>query len=167
MPTNFLDAAGTSGFIATPFNLLSTELNSLANGGAALSSVGGTSGVFSQTNWANAVWTAAWFKAGGAFGGSPVVGGFLALWFLKSTDGGTTFEKTATASTTVPPVPRAADITFPLINAAYAAGDITWLNGPFVKAPWESHKVVLWNMSGQAMASSGNLVLAGPVATQY
>lgn len=166
MVTNFLDYAGTNGFLTTPFNLLSTELNALANGGSVVSSVGGTSGVFSQTNWASAIWTLSWFKAGGAFGGSPNAGSFLALWFLLSTDGGTSFEKTVTSSTSVPPVPRAADITIPLVNAAYAANDLAFCDG-FRKAPWVSHKVCLWNLSGQTLPTSGSLVLAGPVATQY
>jgi hypothetical protein len=49
MATNFLEATGTNGFIATPFNLMSTELNSLANNNSATSSAGGqgSNGIFS------------------------------------------------------------------------------------------------------------------------
>ena len=42
---DFLLDPGTNGFIATPFNLMTTELNSLVNTDRALSSVGGSSGV--------------------------------------------------------------------------------------------------------------------------
>ena len=55
MATDFLQDPGTNGFIATPFNLLSTELNSLVTGNTAVSSAGGTSGVFTQTNYNSAI----------------------------------------------------------------------------------------------------------------
>ena len=77
MATDFLLDAGTRGFKATPFNLLSTELNTLGNGSAATSSVGGTSGVYSQTNWVNCPFGSVYFTGGGAF--TPSAGGFFDL----------------------------------------------------------------------------------------
>ena len=52
MSTNFLLYPGTSnnGQLVSPFSVLTTEMNSLANAGTALSSVGGTSGVFNTSN---------------------------------------------------------------------------------------------------------------------
>lgn len=168
MPTNFLLAPGTSGFIASVFNLLSTELNSLSNGAAATSSVGGTSGVFSQTDTANGMFGSVFFTAGGSF--TPTAGGFLAGWFRLSTDGGTTFEDLlATPSTTVPAFPRAPDFTIPVYQGgtAYSSSKISWCQGRRVPLPWESFKVTLQNLSGAALPSSGNLLKMGPVAVQF
>ena len=166
MPTNFLEAAGTNGFIATQFNLLSTELNALASGAAATSSVGGSSGVFSQTNNANAIWGSLYFTSGGAF--TPTAGGYLAGWFLPSTDGGTTFEAlVSTPSATVLALSRPPDFVITLDNAAYASGNIRWCSGRKVMLPWESYKVVLQNLSGVALPATGNLIKVGPVAIQY
>lgn len=166
MATNFLEAAGTNGFIATPFNLLSTELNTLANGAAALSSVGGTSGVFSQSNNANGIWGSLYFSAGGAF--TPAAGGYLAGWFLRSPDGGTSFEtEVATPSGTVAALARTPDFIIALDNAAFASGNIRWCQGGKVQLPWESYKLLLQNNSGVALPSSGNLIKVGPTAIQY
>jgi hypothetical protein len=168
MPTNFLEAAGTSGFITAVLNLLSTEagFGSLVNGGAVTSSVGGTAGVFSQSNIGNGIWGSLWFTSGGAM--TPVAGGFLAGWFLRSVDGGTTFEAAvATPSATVSALPRSPDFIIPLSNAAYAANNVTWCSSVFVKLPWESFKVVLQNLSGVTLPASGNKITVGPVAVQY
>lgn len=165
MATQFLDAGGTNGFIATPFNLQTTELNAVINGSAATSSVGGTSGVFSQTNFANGIWGLIWFISGGAF--TPTAGGCISGWFLQSTDGGTTFEAlVATPSTSVAALPRAPDFIIPLDAAANSSGQIKFCSG-FVKLPWPSCKVVLQNNSGATLPSTGNSVVCGPVATQY
>jgi hypothetical protein len=169
--TTFLESPGTNGFVVTPFNLQSTELNALASGACATSSVGGTSGVFSQANAAvggsGAIWGSTYFTSGGAF--TPVVGQALYGWFLLSPDGGTTFEtQTATCSTTVPPLPRGPDFVIPLSNAAYASGNDAWVGGRFVQLPFESYKVVIWNTAGGAAATAlpatGNLVKTGPAA---
>lgn len=166
MTANFLEAAGTNGFIATPFALLTTELNALANGAAATSSVNGTSGVFSQTNDANAIWGSLFFTAGGAF--TPAAGGYLAGWFLPSPDGGTTFESAvATASSTVPALARSPDFVVPLDAAALASGNIKWVQGRRAQLPFESYKVLVQNMSGAALPATGNTIKNGPVATQY
>lgn len=160
MPTNFLEAAGTNGFIATPFNLMTTELNTLAIGANAVSSVGGTSGVFAQSNFASAIWGEIHFKSGGAF--TPLAGGYLAGWFLYSPDGGTTFEKVVAATD----LPRIPDFVIPLFASAYASSDIAQAQG-IVRMPWWSTKVYIGNRSGVALPSSGNVIQAGPVAIQY
>lgn len=160
MTTNFLEAAGTNGFIATPFNLMTTELNTLGNGANAVSSVGGTSGVFTQTNFADGIWGEIHFKAGGAF--TPTAGGYLAGWFLYSPDGGTTFEKVVAATD----LPRPPDFIIPLFASAYALSDIQQASG-IVRLPWWSTKVYIGNRSGVSLPASGNVIQAGPVAVQY
>lgn len=154
---------GTNGWVHAIVDLLTTELNALASGAAVTSSVGGTSGVFSQTNFSNAPLSEIWFTAGGAF--TPAAGGYLAGWFLKSTDGGTTFEATvATPSTTVPALSRNPDFIIPLDNAAYASGNIRFGTPSNLPAP--STKVALQNMSGVALPPTGNKITAGPYTYQ-
>jgi hypothetical protein len=161
MATNFLLTAGTTGFIATPFNLQSSQLNSLGNGNTAISSVGGTSGVFNQTNIANAMMGEIWFQAGGAF--TPTAGGSLWGWFIPSDDGGAHFEKLV--ANTAPP--RSPDFIIPLFTSAYAAGDRQWCQGRYVMLEWASFEVLIQNNAGVTLPASGNLVYLGPVATQY
>lgn len=163
MPTNFLLAAGTSGFIVTPFTIMSTELNSLASGSAATSSVNGASGVFYQGAYGSAPFSSIYFTSGGSF--TPGLGGFLAGWWLRSPDGGSTFETpVATASTSIMALPRAADFVIPLDNAAIASGNIKW--GQPALNCWEYHKVLIQNLSGSTVPS-GSTIKAGPTATQY
>lgn len=166
MATDFLLAAGTNGFIATPFNLLSTELNALASGAAVTSSVGGTSGVFNQASLAQALALSVYVTFGGAI--TPSVGGCLSIWFLLSPDGGTTFETAvSTPSTTVSALSRAPDVIITLDNAAFASGNMRWANGLHLPSPWESFKILLQNNTGAALPATGNLIKAGPVTPQY
>lgn len=166
MATNFLEATGTNGFLATPYNLLSSELNSLASGAAVTSSVGGTSGVFSQSNTASGIFGSLYFVSGGSF--TPSTGAALVGWFLLSTDGGTTFETAlSTPSTSVPALSRSPDFIIPLDNAAFAANNIRWCAGRFIQMPWESNKVIVQNMTGGSLPASGNLIKAATVAIQY
>jgi len=160
MATNFLLATGTNGFIATPFNLQTTELNALGSGANAVSSVGGTSGVFTQTNFASAIWCAVHFKSGGAF--TPTTGGYLAGWWLYSPDGGSTFEKVVSATDQ----PRPPDFVIPLFASAYATNDIAQSSG-IVRCPWWSTKAYIGNRSGASLPATGNVIQAGPVAVQY
>jgi hypothetical protein len=57
--TPFLWQPGTSnnGLYAPSLTLMTTELNSLASGSVAVSSVGGTSGVFSNANTGQVIWS--------------------------------------------------------------------------------------------------------------
>lgn len=162
MATKFLESAGTNGFIATPFNLLSSELNSLADATGVVSSVGGSSGVFSQSNFADAIWASIYLALGGSFtpaAGSPDLLG----WFLFSPDGGSSFE--AVISNT--DLPRAPDFIIPLVGSnAYSSGAILQASG-LVRVPWWSNKVFLMNHAGAALPSSGNTIKAGPVAIEY
>lgn len=164
MPTNFLHAPGTDGFIVTPFDLMSSDLNSLSNGNTVVSSVEGASGVFDQTDFGSAQYGLIWITLGGNFGATPAAGGCLTGWFLQSTDGGSTFEDTNSNT----PLPRAPDFVIPLVAAAYSASDVVFANG-LVLLPYPSVKVYLQNNAGASasLASSGNLLTCGPVADQY
>lgn len=167
--SNFLYATGTNGFITATFDLLTTELNTLTSAsGVATSSVGGTSGKFSQSNTGSAIQSNIWFTSGGSF--TPTAGGYLAGWFLKSHDGGTTFETLiATASSTVPALPRAPDFTIPLYEGgtALASGNIKYAQGPFVLLPVTTFKLVVQNLAGANLPASGNKISIGPAAVGY
>ena len=168
MATNFLDTAGTNGLIQAQFSLATTELNALTNGSAFTTSVNGTSGVFTQTNWSNAIWGGMQFKAGGAF--TPTAGGIICVWFLLSQDGGTTYETViATPSSTVPALGRPADVIIPVYEGgnAWASGNIRAMAGRYVKLPWESHKLVVQNLSGVTLPSTSNVISGTGMAIQY
>jgi hypothetical protein len=160
MSADFLLDPGTSGFIATPFNLLSTELNAIANAGTATSSVGGTSGVFTQTNFANAQWVLPYWTYGAAFGTAPTAGANLTGWWLMSPDGGTTFEATVSGTA----LPRPPDFIIPVYLNITSTGI---LFGPVCRAPWTSCKVLIQNNTGQTLPATGNLIKCGPVAERY
>lgn len=165
MTANFLEAGGNVGVIQAFFNLMTTELGNVGGGSAVTSSVGGQSGVFNQSNYANAVWTPIYFKFGGNV--TPAVGGFLAGWFLRSTDGGVTFETAvSTPGNTVMALPRSPDFIIPASNAAYANNNIIWVQNGYVKIPWEAHKVVIQNLLG-ANLTTGNTIQAAGAAIQY
>jgi hypothetical protein len=156
MPTNFLQE---SGFLVTPFNLMTTELNALASGANAVSSVGGTSGVFTQTNFGSGIFGMVHFKAGGAF--TVVAGGYIAGWFLYSPDG-SAFEKVVAAAD----LPRPPDFIIPLPTGATVSNDVFQSSG-LCRLPWWSTKVYIGNRSGVAFSASGHVIQCAPVAIQY
>jgi len=158
--TDFLQKPGTSGFLVAPFNVMSTELNALANNNSALSSVGGTSGVFTQASWGSGIWGEAHFLSGGTF--TPSAGGYIAGWFLYSQDGGTTFEKTFSNTD----LPRSPDLIIPFANAALAANDVVQASG-IIRLPWWSTKLFVVQHTGGALPATGNLIKLGSVAVQY
>lgn len=160
MPTDFLQKTGTNGFLTTPFNLMSTELNTLANNTSATSSVGGTSGVFTQSSWGSGIWGVAHFLAGGSF--TPTAGGYIACWFLYSPDGGSSFEKVVSNTD----MPRSPDFTIPLYASAHASNDVVQSSG-IIRMPWWSTKLFVVNHAGASLPSSGNLIKLGSVAVQY
>jgi hypothetical protein len=158
--TDFLQKTGTNGFLTAPFNMMSTELNTLANNASAVSSVGGTSGVFTQTSWGSGIWGVAHFLAGGTF--TPGVGGYLAAWFLYSPDGGTSFEKVVSGTD----MARPPDFTVPLYNSSHAANDVVQSSG-IIRMPWWSTKLFVVNHAGVSLPSSANLIKLGSVAISY
>ena len=165
MATNFLEyAGGSNGFLVAPTNIISSELNSLGNGSTATSSVAGP---FSQTTWSSGIILTGYFTAGAIM--TATVGGVLAGWWLRSTDGGTTFESlVATASTTVAALPRPPDFVIPVYEGGVAlvTSSIKWAQSEFVY-PWVSAKALIQNLSGVTLPATGNTIKVGSVAIQY
>lgn len=162
MATNFLEATGgsTAGYFSTVTTLISSELVSLGSSLTATSaSVLTSSGSFGQ-----AIWGEAYVQFGGAI--TPTAGGFLAAWFLRSPDVGTTFE-TFPSSAGSPGRPP--DFIIPLSTIAYANGNVSYASG-LVKMPWSPTKLFVQNSAGATLPSSTTAlskISLGPVAVQY
>jgi hypothetical protein len=160
MPTNFLEySGGTNGFLATPFNLMTTELNGITNGAGVVSSVGGASGVFAQANWLSTMIGIGMFYAGTTF--TPTAGGYLACWWLLYD--GSNYETLVASNTDLP---RPADCTIPLYASAYAANNFTRSGGIFVP-PWWNAKLYVMNHGGATLPATGNIIKGASVAIQY
>ncbi len=147
-----------SGLYAPALTLMSTELNAVASGAVALSSVGGSAGVFSNANTGQVIWSPLVLTLGSTAGAFQT-GGNLSCWFLQSLDGAT-YESGAAAP------PRAPDVVFPLPAAALAA-TTTFLSQGLVRLPALRFKVLCQNNSGQTLNASGNTVVLAPTAVQY
>lgn len=161
MATNFLYATGTSnsGLLTAAVTLQSTELNALANAALIISSVGGASGKFTNSDTAQGIF-ADMFLTLGAIGSALAAGANLAGWFLTSPDSGTTIE-----SLTVAP-PRAPDFILPLPATTIGAASV-YRSGGLVRLPALQFKVLLQNNSGQALAATANTLKMAPYAVQY
>jgi hypothetical protein len=160
MVANFLWNPGTSnvGLTASAFTLMAdtSELASLTTTSYVVSSVSGTSGVFSNSNSAQAIW-APLFLTLGAIGSALTTGANLAGWFLRSYDG-TNFEQASVAP------PRPPDFIIPL-PATTITGATVWGSG-LVLLPALKYKVGIMNNTGQTLAASGNTLRAAPVNMQ-
>ena len=105
--------AANTGLYAPALTLMSTELNAFASGAVVLSSVGGSAGVFGNSNTGQVIWSPLVLTLSST-GGAFQTGSNLSCWFLQSLDG-VTFENGSAAP------PRAPDVVFPLPAAALAA----------------------------------------------
>lgn len=150
--------AANNGLSAPALTLLSTELNAVASGAVALSSVGGSAGVFSNANTGQVIWSPLVLTLGSTAGAFQT-GGNLSCWFLQSLDGAS-YESGAAAP------PRAPDVVFPLPASALAA-TTTFLSQGLVRLPALRFKVLCQNNSGQTLNVSGNTVVLAPTAVQY
>lgn len=164
MATNFLEATGGSsvGYFSTLVTLSSTELVSLGSS----VTIAGTTVFTSSASFGQAVWGEVSIKFGGAI--TPATGGFISGWFVKSPDGGTTFE-TPPASAGSLGLARPPDFVIPLSSFAYANTNIAFASG-LVKMPWSPNKVYIQNNAGAALPSSATAytsIFLGPVAIQY
>jgi len=162
MATNFLEATGgsTAGYFSSVTTLISSELVSLGSSSLATSAnVFTSSGSFGQ---------AIYGEVGVVWGGSitPTVGSYISGWFLRSFDGGSTYE---TLGGTALGAARPPDFTIALSTIAYANGNVTYASG-IVKMPWSPVKVLIQNNAGATFPSSATAYTAiklGPVAVQY
>ncbi len=148
----------------TPFNLLTTELNSLANNAVAVSSVAGASGVLDNSASAagdgSIVGDVELTLA--ALGGTPTAGYGLSVWFLRSFDG-TTFEGYTSGTTSTAPLNRPPDLVFSFGGQATPNSPII---APDVAMPVGHFKALAWsNGSGVALGATGNSLKILPKAT--
>jgi hypothetical protein len=158
--TPFLWQPGTAnnGLYAPALTLMSTELDSVATGAVAASSVGGSAGVFTNSNTGQVIWAPLVLTLA-ATAGAFQTGGNLSCWFLQSLDG-VTFE-----SGTVAP-PRAPDVVFPLPATALSTTTM-FLSQGLVRLPALRFKMLCQNNSGQNLNAVGNTIVLAPTAVQY
>lgn len=163
MATQFLEATGTSGFIATASAFGTTQLSALASGGAVTSTVvftAGTGGTLSGAQKAQA-----WFTSAATFTPSTPGGG-IACWFVESTDNGTTFEAVlSTPSATQMALPRPPDFYIPMELTAQGTG-IKFAIGPF-RLPYCAFKCIAQNLCGVTLGTGNHSITIGGVADQY
>jgi hypothetical protein len=143
--------------LGTTTTLLSTELNSLASSATAgaISSVGGTSGLFNNT------------VGGGGFDGYPwgryelvlaapagtlTAGTAVLIWFLGNVDGTNPEDGSATVIPSRPP-----DLVIP-VRAVSTAQRITRI----AKLPPGNWYALLSHATGQAWGASGNTLKVSP-----
>lgn len=153
MASPFKWASGTNGFTTAPFDVLTTELNSVSTGNTALSSVGGSSGLFSNSNTGRDIYGLVTFVSGGTF--TPSANSYIEGWFLDQGDD-TTPEKFVTNSAQA----RAADFIIRLHAAAYASGDTALCNGRRVVLSPIRFKVGV-RVLNATLPSSGNKIKVG------
>jgi hypothetical protein len=162
MSSNFLWAPGTSnsGLLSSLLTLQNTELDGLTTGSLIVSSVGGSSGKFTNSDTGQAVWGDLYLTLG-AIGSALSSGAALSGWFLTSPDSGTTYE-----STTLAP-PRSPDFTIPLPATTISAGTVFKSQGK-VLLPALQFKVIVQNNTGQTFAgSAANFLKLATQALQY
>jgi len=167
MPTNFLWQAGTgnSGLLVSSFTIVSTELKSLASGTVVVSSVNGSSGLFTNSNTGQAIWADVFFYAGNP-AVTPTAGANVAGWWLTSPDSGVTFENT----TLVPA--RAPDFIIPLgtVTTNTASTIASGRSSGIVRVPALQTKVLIHFNLGVTMSAGGTtspFITVSAYAVQY
>lgn len=139
------------GLIASAITVMTTELNNLANGSSALSSVNGSSGVFNSTSFAQAVWADIFLNIGGPnLAGTLAAGANVAGWFLPSPDG--TVYEWSQGNTIAPPRPP--DFIIPLPAATSLAAASIFKSAGMVLLNPTQQKLIIQNNSGQTLSPS-------------
>lgn len=130
---------------AAPATVLSTELNALAASSGNVLSVLGP--VFS--NLTELLYCDVEFAAGGTF--SPVAGGAIEVWFLRSIDGGLTYEDGSASLAPARP---------PDVRIAVRGGtSITPRSlAPGANLPPGSYKAIARNGTKTALPATGNII---------
>lgn len=164
MATNFLQATGasTAGYFSAVTTLISSELTGIGSSIVATgASTFTSSGSFGQAIWGEVALTLGTSMAAAASGA------FISGWFLRSLDGGSSFE--TTQGTSVNPLPRPPDFLIPVSSITYASSAIIYGSG-LVKMPWSPVKIYVQNNLGITFPASTNgyaTIKLGPVAVQY
>jgi hypothetical protein len=149
----FNTGTSNSGLIASLLSLQTTELNALANGALIVSSVGGSSGKFTNADTGAAKFGEIHFTLGTVT--TMSAGANLSGWFLQSNDSGSTYE-----SLTVVP-PRPPDFIVPLDATT---GNKIYKAAGQVRLPALQFKVLVQNNSGQSFTATGNTLKLAPIA---
>lgn len=151
--TNFL-WEGSGAYGVSVANWLTTELNALGNSNAnTLSTLGAA---FQNTN--ARIFADVEFVAGGTF--TPVAGGFIEVWLLRSLDGGTNYED---GSASAAPG-RPADLIIP-VRAGTTITPRAGVQG--VALPPGFYKPLARNQTGASLPASGNIVRFAMYTEQY
>jgi hypothetical protein len=146
--------------------LLGGEWSGTIGTGAALtSSYWNNTGVTRQSDTGSALVGDVFFLSGGTM--TPPVGGSISGWFLKSYDGGVTFEDAiSTPSTLVAALARAPDFIIPLDNAAHAIGNKKQANGQ-VNIPSVPFKTLIQSNCGTVALPANCAIILVPEAVVY
>jgi hypothetical protein len=132
---------------------MTTELNSITNGNNAISSVGGTSGVFNNvvgtTNLDGNPYGKVEFNMA-AYSGTPSTGGSIYLWFLFDVDG-TDYENGGASVTPA----RNPDLVIPVNATASGPQRVTKRISNLPVGTWF---VLFQNNTGITLAASGNTI---------
>jgi hypothetical protein len=164
---DFLWAAGTSnnGLIASALSLLTTELESVTSASVVQSSVGGSSGLFTNANTGQAIWGEIFYYPGNAGlttgSGAPNLAG----WF-ETTPDGTAFESSAAA----PARPPDFIIPLPASTAIGGANNTVYKAAGLVRLPALKFYVLIQNNAGATLGAGGTsapYIKLAPVAVQY
>jgi hypothetical protein len=155
-PFTWYPGVNSNGIYGTSLTLMTTELNSLAAAGLAVSSVGGVSGEFTNANTNQVIFSPVVLTLG-AIGSALSAGANVSCWFLQSPDG-THFESSSFAPARPP------DVVFALPAATITAGTIFLNQGTIVRVPALPFYVLCQNNTGQTLAASGNMIALVPTA---
>ena len=151
--TDFLwEGAGSYGVAVA--NIMTTQLNALASSNAnTLSSLGSA-----IQNTTGRIFADVEFLAGGTF--SPLAGGFIELWFLRSLDGGSNYEYGGSSAAPG----RAADIIIP-VPAGTSITPRCGASGLIL--PPGYYTPLVRNQTGATLPTTSNLIRFALYSEQY
>lgn len=158
----------TNGVLAAPFATVAGSgntngLDGLTSGSAATSASG-----YSQSDTLGAKEAYVYYLSGDTTWTPSGAGANIAVWFLLSMDGGSTYESAQnTPSTTVPALSRPPDAVIPLDLVATGTGGVKKFATGRVKLPPGTFKVVAQNNGGATMGDTTTVhagIYIAPVA---
>lgn len=144
-----------SGLLTPQLTLFASDINSITSSGTAQSLVGGSSGFFTSSMTAQAVWGHLFLTIGGSIATAVVSGGNIAGWWMPSPDSATTFETYVSGS----PLPRAPDWIIPLSSTVINSGSVYKSAGITLLPPLQ-FRVQMQNNTGQTLGTSNFIKLA-------